>query len=202
MTGFSTEAASVGWKLNLLARRTQPGDDFDGLARALGFEAPARETISFERALHPSPGVALAHWNDHLLLLSSPLVEPLLQSPSPNAATRGILEVLGPQPLLVATLHSVTNLYGYALFENGKLIRGRTGAADDGLIWQQGSPFEWEHSEEDEFDGEQAVFTFLSSALGCSLDTASDQLYSLPLKRYHAAGLVGKLKRLLGLGAK
>lgn len=192
----------MGWKLNLLARRAQPGDDFDGLARALGFEAPARETVSFERALHPSPGVALAHWNDHLLLLSSPLVEPLLSSPSPSASARATLEALGPQPLRVATLHSVTNLYGYALFENGKLIRGRTGAADDGLIWQQGSPFEWEQPEEDEFDGEQAVFHFLTPALGWSLDTASDQLYSLQLKRYHAAGLVAKLKRILGLGTK
>lgn len=192
----------MGWKLNLLARHAQPGDDFDGLARALGFEAPARETVCFERALHPSPGVALTHWNDHLLLLSSRLVEPLLASPSPNASARATLESLGPQPLLVATLHSVTNLYGYALYENGQLIRGRTGAADDGLIWQQGSPFEWENLAEDEFDGEQAVFNFLTPALGCPLDTASDQLYSLQLKRYHAAGLVGKLKRILGLGTK
>lgn len=189
----------VGWKLNLLARRAQPGQDFDGIARSLGFETPAGEVMTLDRALYPAPGLALGQWNDHLLLLSDSLAVPLLSSAAPNAAGLKTLDILGPHRLLVATLHSVTNFYGFALFEQGKLVRGRVGAADDGLIWEHGPRLDWEgEAQEEEFDGEQAVFTFLSEVFGSPLDTAAAGLFALELRRYRAASLQSRLKRLFG----
>ncbi|MBS2036841.1 hypothetical protein JST97_17755 [bacterium] len=187
----------MGWKLNILARPQQPGDDLEAIARCLGFDGQPCEQILLERALHPAPGVALAFWNHHLIVLSSSLVEPLLHSPQPSASARATLQLLGPHRVLVATLHSVTNLYGFALFQGGELIRGRVGAADEGLIWQHGPAFAWEDSVEEEFDGEQAVFTFLSEVFGCSLEVAEDQLFKLEFKRYQTS-FKGKIKRLFG----
>ena len=192
------ETGGVGWKLNLLARRSRPGDNFDALARAFGFDPPAAERLPLERALHPSPGVALAHWNDHLLILSSSLANGLLASPLPDATGRKALAVLGPGRVLAATLHSVTNLYGYALYESGKLVRGKTGAADEGVIWEQGQAFDWEKSWLEDFDGEQAVFSFLSECFGSPLDVGSEQLFALEVCRY-ATSLSGRLKRLFGI---
>lgn len=188
----------MGWKLSLLARKAQPDDDFDRLAEALGFTPPATETVTFDRGLYPSPGVALASWNDHLVVLSDELAGQLLNAPEQTNPGRRTLAALGPHRLLVAGLHSVTDFYGYALFEQGRLVRGRVGAADDGVIWEQGPPFAWEDPQDDEFEGETAVFTFLTEVFGGLLDAADDELFALEFKRYQA-GLKSKLKRLFGL---
>lgn len=42
--------------------------------------------------------------------------------------------------ILALELHSVVNLYGYALFENKRLVRGRAGSADDGVFLDIGKP--------------------------------------------------------------
>lgn len=42
--------------------------------------------------------------------------------------------------MLAMVLHSVVNLFGYAIYQNGELIRVRAGSADDGLIIEQGEP--------------------------------------------------------------
>ena len=42
--------------------------------------------------------------------------------------------------ILALELHSVVNFYGYALFQNNALIRGRAGSADDGILLDVGEP--------------------------------------------------------------
>lgn len=191
----------MGWKINCLARRVEPGDDLEGLVQSLGFVVPAAETVRLDRGLYPSPGLALGHHNGHLILLSDSLVEKLLSSPHPGPEARRILELLGPHRWLIGTLHSVTNLYGFALYQSRRLLRGRLGSADDGLIWEEGAPFEWERWDDEEFDGEQAVFVFLSEVFGRPLDLLEDDVFSLELKRYRAPegrGLGARLRRLFG----
>ena len=185
----------MGWKLSVVARLAQPDEDLKGLAERLGFSTSSSETITLDRGLYPAPGVALGFWNGHLVLLSEDVTETLLSEPEPASQARHLLHILGPSKLYVGMLHSVTDLYGYAQYQNGKLVRGRVGAADEGIIWQSGTPWSWEPAE-DEFDGEQAVFTFLTDVFGTSLDMAEDQLFKTELQRFRKAWRWAGLKRL------
>ncbi len=185
----------MGWKLSVVARLAQADDDPNGIAERLGYNTSSCEKITLDRGLYPAPGVALGFWNSHLILLSEDIAETLLSEPEPTAQGRHLLQVLGPSKLYVGMLHSVTDLYGYAQYQNGRLVRGRVGAADEGLIWQSGNPWSWEPPE-DEFEGEQAVFTFLTEVFGTSLDTADDLLFKAEFQRFRKAWRWSGLKRL------
>lgn len=187
----------MGWKMSVVARRTQPDENSTELVERLGYNASSSETVTLDRGLYPAPGVAISHWNGYLVLLSEEITETLLSDPAPKAQARHLLQILGPSKLLVGMLHSVTDLYGYAQYENGRLIRGRVGAADEGIIWQAGTPWNWEPAEE-EFEGEQAVFTFFSEVFGAPLDTADDLLFETEFKRFRKAWKWSGLKRLFG----
>ncbi len=185
----------MGWKLSVVARPSQSSDSPNGIAEQLGYSVNTSEAITLDRGLYPAPGVAVGCWNEHLILLSEDLAETLLSEPEPTAQVRHLVGLIGPSKLFVGMLHSVTDLYGYALFENGRLVRGRVGAADEGVIWQHGTPWDWEPKEE-EFEGEQAVFTFLSEVFGSPLDMADDKLFKTEFQRYRKAWRWSGLKRL------
>jgi hypothetical protein len=48
--------------------------------------------------------------------------------------------LLPQSTILALELHSVVNLYGYALFQNCQLVRGRAGSAEDGVFLDTGDP--------------------------------------------------------------
>lgn len=54
--------------------------------------------------------------------------------------------VLPHSTILALQLHSVVNLYGYALFQKNTLVRGRAGSADDGVFLDVGEPLPEEQS--------------------------------------------------------
>jgi hypothetical protein len=96
--------------------------------------------------------------------------------------------------VLVITLHSVVNLFGYAWFDQGRLVRGRAGSADDGVFFEEGNPLALESNllsksamrngervylvdvggVQEEFDessfGEEFVMELCRPFLGCRLD--------------------------------
>jgi hypothetical protein len=98
------------------------------------------EMCSFETGMYPNPGQLIvgvypgAAVIGHDKLCDScfeggvPPVVNVLQKHYSNA------------PVLAITLHSVVNLFGYAYFEGGKLIRARAGSSDDGIFLEVG---EW-----------------------------------------------------------
>lgn len=112
--------------------------------------------------------------------------------------------------VLIVTLHSVVDLFGYAWFEGGRLVRGRAGSADDGVFFEQGEPLPLErplladsvlrdgeraypreiHGEEHEFDeaafGEEFVMDVCRPFLGCRLDEYD--LWDLQMEHFVRTG--------------
>ena len=75
--------------------------------------------------------------------------------------------------VLIATLHSVVDLFGYAWYENGKLLRARAGSANDGIFFEQGLPLPIEQklkSFDETIDGEELVMELCKPFLGCRID--------------------------------
>jgi hypothetical protein len=189
----------MGWKLSVVARRSRAEDEPEGLARALGFETAGAESVELGRALYPAPGLAIGRWNDHLILLSETLADVLLAGAELTREKRKLLTALGGSQTMAATLHSVTDLYGFALYEGERLVRGRVGAADDGVIWECGQPLEWEAAfSQEDYDGEQAVFRFLQEVFAAPIDQADDSLFALELRRFRSASVWVRLRRRLG----
>lgn len=68
------------------------------------------------------------------------------------------LSIFPDGTLCMIILHSVVNLYGYALYENGQLVREFAGCADDGITHEFGEPLPEERdafSKSKNVDGER-----------------------------------------------
>jgi len=78
--------------------------------------------------------------------------------------------------VLIITLHSVVDLFGYAWFEGGQFRRGRAGSANDGIFFEKGDLLSIEQKVM-EFDpeavGEEFVMELCRPFLGCRLDEFS-----------------------------
>jgi hypothetical protein len=64
-------------------------------------------------------------------------------------------------------------MYGYAWFENGRLIRARAGSADDGIFFEKGAPLPIEEklkAFDETIDGEELVMELCRPFLGCRID--------------------------------
>lgn len=95
---------------------------------------------TFEAGAYPSNGnLYIGAYSDAIIIghidfagsCFSGRVPPIIKS---------IETILPNATSLALQLHSVVNLYGYALFENQTLIRGRAGSADDGVFLDLGEP--------------------------------------------------------------
>ena len=188
----------MGWKFSLIGIPVESPPDSDTLAQRLGYSEFVKET-PLERSLYPAPGLSFGFWNQVLLLCSEPLVERILMDDGGKERDK-VLSLLPQGDVYVAQVHSVTDFYAFALFEEDRLIRRRVGCADEGDMIVEGQPFEWEatHQEDGWFDGEGAVFSFLAPLLGAPFDQAPDEFFETPFREYAKPKGKGLLSRLFG----
>jgi hypothetical protein len=118
-----------------------------------------------------------------------------------------ILEHFADREITALVLHSVVDLWGYAVYRDGVMIRCAAGAADDGIICDMGARLPEEHTvlrgrplaevvEDD--GGEELVFEMSRRLFGTRLDEADTA--AIPLVRYvrMASGPKEWLRRLIG----
>jgi hypothetical protein len=101
-----------------------------------------------------------------------PAVHPVT---APTASFREhLMRAFPASTILAIILHSVTNLWGIALVENGQPIRTAAGSADDGWIVNDGPPLP-EEAPSDRFhlpdDGEELCLAASARVLGHRLDS-------------------------------
>ena len=81
---------------------------------------------------------------EHGLILGNiPLAEEVFQHTVPKAVAHACRLYPGTE-VLVVMLHSVVNLFGYAFFRGGRLMRARAGSAEDGIIVDEGAILDFE----------------------------------------------------------
>lgn len=193
----------MGWKLSLIAVRAgEPGVLPPEWLAEEGYDLERAEHLVLEEALYPSPGVALARWNDHLILLSDEIVESLLDLRPPGQQKNRLLDALVDRELFVASLHSGSDYYSYAVYRNGSRTRYFAGYGGLHGVCQEGTPFDWEAEywagaggspKDCQFDGEAAVMHLLSIPLGCRLDLAPQSFFEQPVLRYRKTSFLCNL---------
>jgi hypothetical protein len=97
-------------------------------------------------------------------------------------------------------LHSVVNLWGYSVYNNGRLLRSAAGASDDGIIVDEGAPLPEESrilatcpidSIDEEGVGEELVFDVSTRMFGTRIDEIDN--LALPMTEYTRHGLLRSL---------
>jgi hypothetical protein len=163
----------------------------------------SRGMTTFDEGIYPDRLVIGAY--DGAAVIGGPkIIDPF----NPVANTPLMPRILATFPkvaVLSVALHSVVNLWGYAYFEGGRLLRAYAGAADCGVVLDQGEllPEERPHFERSvvrdgqryfyteidgrmqEFDasayGESLAFEAMDRFFGCRLDEGHPEIDPLAL---------------------
>lgn len=119
----------------------------ESVARALGLGALKPEGRStLVEALNPDAGrCALGVYDGGLFFADGRLIEGASADPE-NKLLRAVLVAYPTASVLVLELHGVSNYFGYALYEQGKLARGHMGVDGVGTAYEFGEPLPEERS--------------------------------------------------------
>jgi hypothetical protein len=168
----------------------------------------SRGRTTFDVGIYPDSLVIGAY--EGAAIIGHPDIVKACLEPRADPMTARILVVFPQAAVLRVGLHSVVNLWSYAYFEQGKLVRAYGGSADDGVVLDEGDLLAEEepHFEKsvmregrrffyreiggktEEFDasafGEELVFEVMGRFLGCRLDQTRDNLdpAKLPMESF------------------
>ena len=129
------------------------------IAACLPLKAEPTEETTLELGMHPDD-LTIGAYGQSLIIGHHELSNTCFDGNVPPVI-HGINEILPNCHSLAISLHSVVNLYGYALFDGLNLVRARAGSADDGEFLDIG---EWVEEEQQLFakselrNGERVFF--------------------------------------------
>jgi hypothetical protein len=167
-----------------------------------------RGVTTFEEGIYPDRLVIGAYKG--VAIIGHPRLVRACLEPRADPLTERILTVFPRAAVLRVGLHSVVNLWSYAYFEEGRLVRAHGGSADDGVVLDEGDLLDEEkphfersvvrngqrffyaeiNGETEEFDasayGEELVFEVMGRLLGCRPDRTRNEFdpIELPMEAY------------------
>jgi hypothetical protein len=187
----------MGWKVSCVFANTPdaaPLTDFpphqperaQKLLSLLGGSYASRGMTTLEEGIFPRDGDRLyvGAFEQAIVVGSTGIVGNSLHGGVPWIVDHTRV-VLPDARVLIITLHSVVDLFGYAWFEHGQFVRGRAGSAADGVFFDQGDllPTERRLLEFDaETGGEEFVMELCRPFLGCRLDEFS--IWNLQMEHF------------------
>ncbi len=168
----------------------------------------SREMTTLDVGVYPDALVIGAY--EGAAIIGHPDIVNACLEPRADPMTARILAAFPQAAVLRVGLHSVVNLWGYAYFERGNLVRAFGGTADDGVVLDEGDLLDEErpHFERsvvrdgrrfffadidgqmEEFDtsafGEELTFEIMGRWLGCRPDRTSDEIdpIELPMESF------------------
>jgi hypothetical protein len=167
----------------------------------------SRGMTTFEEGIYPDRLVVGAY--DRAAVIGTPDLINSSGRIGRNPLILRVMETFPKAAVLSVCLHSVVNLFGYAYFEGGVLLRAYGGSADEGVVVDRGEPLPEErphfersvvrdgrrffyadiNGQREEFDasayGETLAFEVTARFFGCPLDelTGIDPL-GLPMEAF------------------
>jgi hypothetical protein len=135
----------MGWKTSCIFIQNPGNVDHGKVLQTLGFEQYSTiEAEPFEVALNPKEGqVYIGTYKDCLIICTPDIPLQIIETQN-SALERAISSIFPKADISAFVLHSVVNLWGYTVLQNGKKIRARAGNCDDGTYLDQGDPLDAE----------------------------------------------------------
>lgn len=202
----------MGWKASTIIINKPTPVDTEKLLHDLGFANLKKiEDRIFEEVINPDNNtVYVGKYLDNLLICAPDLPMQFFEN-EPTEAEKTLARIFPSSEICAIVLHSVVNLWGYAVLKNGRKIRARAGSAEDGTFVEMGEPLEEEKEllsqskvgkdgkrtylldGEDEVMtedqvGENFVFSICKRYFGEELDSTGDALYGTKLTGYAYSG--------------
>ena len=172
----------------------------------------SRGMTTFDEGIYPEHLVVGAY--DGAAVIGHPEIGNSCLDSGADPLTARILAAFPQAAVLRVGLHSVVNLWSYAYFEAGRLVRAYGGCADEGVMLDVGDllPEERPHFErsvvrdgrryfyaeidgrDEEFDasayGEELAFEVMGRFFGCRPDQAKDESdpFELPMEAFERVG--------------
>lgn len=163
---------------------------------------------TFDVGIYPDTLVVGAY--EGAAIIGHPDIVNACLEPEADPMTARILAAFPDAVVLRVGLNSVVNLWGYAYFERGKLVRAFGGSADDGVVLDEGDLLDEErphfersvvrdgqrlfyadiNGQTEEFDvsafGEELTFEIMGRFLGCRPDRTTDEIdpIELPMESF------------------
>jgi hypothetical protein len=111
----------------------------DEIIKLLGYpELSKREAAKLE--VYPDPGTFMIGAYEQAVFLADRDIIFECFDKRDNRYFQNCLSLYPKGKLLIFLLHSVTNYFGYAYYENGALVREFSGSSDDGVVSDVGEP--------------------------------------------------------------
>jgi hypothetical protein len=185
----------MGWKASLIIVHKPAPIDNEVFLKQIGFTGLNKiADKTFEQVIDPEPNTLyIGTYKNNLLICVPELPSLLLEDVTTDTEDR-ILELCPEAEICAVVLHSVVDLWGYAVTVNGEKIRTRAGSGDDGVFIEDGEPLpeelellsklESEESFEEDEGGEDFVFAVCKRYFGVELDRAGDDLFETTLSGY------------------
>jgi hypothetical protein len=144
----------MGWKVSMLIINKPAQVDNQQLLQDLGFEKLTRiEDRALDEVFNPDNGeVYIGTYKDNLIICAPDLPYEFLEDQD-TPAGQVLARTFPSSEICSVVLHSVVNLWGYAVSKGGKQLRARAGSAEDGTFIEKGEVLE----EEKELLGKSTV---------------------------------------------
>jgi len=142
--------------------------------KLLGGTFRSEGATTLEKGLYPAGNDELyvGAYEGAFVLGSIPITEEAFAGVVPKAVTC-VNTMLPGCRVLIVLLHSVVDLFGYAIFEHNRLVRARAGSADSGVYVDFGDLLPIERklkAFDDTIDGEELVMEISRPFIGCRID--------------------------------
>ncbi|MBO9699769.1 MAG: hypothetical protein J7604_06130 [Sporocytophaga sp.] len=213
----------MGWKASAIIIHSKTETDYKSLLSELGFSNLSKiKDKTVEEVINPDENeVYIGRYKNNLIICAPDMPMNFFEE-TPGHAERVLIEKFPNAEICSIVLHSVVNLWGYAVIKDGQKIRSRAGSADSGTFVEFGEPlkeeldllskshiaadgkrsylfedFPDEPMTEDQV-GEEFVFEITGKYLGEQLDRCDDFLFETRLEGYRYSNIINPSSASLG----
>lgn len=199
----------MGWKTSMIIVNSENEFNTNELFESLGYyELKTIDKQYFESIMNPDDDkIYIGEYNGNTIICMQDL--PLESLDNTVSRAEKILSTIFPNTdIITFALHSVVNLWGYSIVNNGKKLRVRAGSAEGGTIVEFGEVMEeekelfsksklnsdgervfvFDNMPDDEFQddqvGENFIFEISRKYLGENLDACDELLFETQFNGY------------------
>ncbi|WP_289055862.1 DUF6928 family protein [Carboxylicivirga marina] len=129
----------MGWKASSIIIKSKSDLDYDSFTAELGYLGIQNiQNETFETAIYPDENKLFIGRYKDCIIISAQDIPMLFFEDSLSKVEQKLIERFPDAEICSIVLHSVVNLWGFAIIKNGAKIRVRAGSANDGTFCDYG----------------------------------------------------------------
>ena len=129
----------MGWKAFSIIIKSKSDLDYESFLAELGYLGIQKaQNKTYETAIYPNNNQVFIGRYEDCIIVSAPDIPMLFFENSLSTVEKILINRFPNTEICSIVLHSVVNLWGFAIIKNGEKIRVRAGSANDGTFCNYG----------------------------------------------------------------